>query len=352
MSAIADLPSAAAATDNSIDLADDDNTSAFNARSLELEEIGPDKYLSVDLWRPKGNRGVFGGQVIGQALAAASKAVGGDYRCNSIHCYFLAAGQNTEMIAYKVRRVREGSSYCSRLVTAKQGGRVIFIATASFQRPEPSVLRHQYAMPAVPSPESLVSREEHLRRKQRRSGNMSAADIAKLAEYDALPVDSRHISLPADKRGLPVNAMWLRAKGDMSALGPCHHQSMLAYASDFALLSTSLRPFQMDQPGATQKLSMLVSLDHTIWFHEPFRADEWFLYVMESPRTAGGRGLAIGRIYSRDGVLVASTAQEGVARSVALEPDNEETLQFASHVVRFPQSHHGDQAKGQTAAKL
>ncbi|KAJ2331815.1 Acyl-CoA thioesterase 8 [Coemansia sp. RSA 2671] len=240
------------------------------------------------------------------------------------------------MIAYEVRRIRQGSSYCSRLVIAKQSGRVIFMAMASFQGPEPSVLRHQYAMPKVPPPESLISPEEHLRLKQQQNNTTKDIDVDRMAEHDVLPVETRHISMPKDQQGLPVKALWLRAKGDMSELGHSHHQSMLAYASDFALLSTSLRPFRLDSPEAKHRLSMLVSLDHTIWFHEPFRADEWLLYVMESPRTASGRGLAVGRIYTREGVLVASTAQEGVARSVALDPaaDNGETLEFTNHIAR------------------
>ncbi|KAJ2885838.1 Acyl-CoA thioesterase 8 [Coemansia aciculifera] len=207
---------------------------------------------------------------------------------------------------------------------------------ASFQTPEASVLKHQYAMPVVPPPEELISREDHLRRKQQQLGKETTTiDNDKLTEYDALPVESRHVPLTEDQRGLPVNAMWLRAKGDMSGLGHSHHQNMLAYASDFALLSTALRPFQMDRAEAKYRLSMLVSLDHTIWFHEHFRADEWLLYVMESPRTASGRGLSIGRIYTRDGVLVASTAQEGVARSAAVDPtagNDDEVLEFLSQI--------------------
>ncbi|KAJ2424580.1 acyl-CoA thioesterase [Coemansia sp. RSA 2522] len=120
----------------------------------------------------------------------------------------------------------------------------------------------------------------------------------------------------------------------MSELGHVHHQCMLAYASDFALLSTTLKPFEMDAPDARYKLGMLVSLDHSVWFHEPFRADEWLLYVMESPRSASGRGLAVGRIYSRDGVLVASTAQEGVARGTDSEPD-QKTLEFRNSVAKL-----------------
>ncbi|KAJ2800517.1 acyl-CoA thioesterase [Coemansia guatemalensis] len=308
---------------------DDANTLPFNERTLELEEVGPDTFLSVDLWRPKGNRGVFGGQVIGQALSAAGKTVDSPYRCNSLHCYFLAAGTNAEMIAYEVRRIRQGSSYCTRLVVAKQSGRVIFIATASFQRPEPSVLQHQYRMPAVPPPEALISREEHMRRQQQKETGV--VDEDKISELSMLPVETRAVPTSADKHGLPFNAIWLRAKGDMSALGHQHHQSMLAYASDFALISTALRPFQLESRKSRYQLSMLVSLDHTIWFHEPFRADEWLLYVMESPRAAGGRGLAIGRIYNRDGVLVASTAQEGVVRGSDREPDNK-TLEFTNSV--------------------
>ncbi|KAJ2321501.1 acyl-CoA thioesterase, partial [Coemansia sp. RSA 2702] len=192
---------------------DDANTQPFNERTLELEEIGPDTYLSVDLWQPKGNRGVFGGQVIGQALSAAGKTVPSPFRCNSLHCYFLAAGKGTDMIAYEVRRVREGASYCTRLVVAKQTGRVIFIATVSFQRAEASALVHQYQMPQVPAPDQVISREEHMRRQQRR---LDAVDEDKIAEFSVLPVESRAIPVARDQRGLPINAIWLRAKGDMS----------------------------------------------------------------------------------------------------------------------------------------
>ncbi|KAI9481837.1 acyl-CoA thioesterase [Coemansia sp. RSA 989] len=306
---------------------EDTNLTTFNERTLELEEIGPDTFLSVDLWQPRGNRGVFGGQVVGQALSAAGKTVDSPFRCNSLHCYFLAAGKNSDQIAYEVRRIRQGKSYCTRLVVAKQNGRVIFIATVSFQRCEASTLRHQYVMPKVPAPETLISREEYLRRQGQRINN-AEIDEAKIAEYGALPVESRIVPQKSD--GLPVNAIWMRAKGDMSGLGHMHHQSMLAYASDFALIGTSTRPYQKKDG---YDMEMLVSLDHTIWFHEPFRADEWLLYVMESPRAAGGRALATGRIYSRDGVLVASTAQEGVLRG---KGPTAQTLQFASSVTHTP----------------
>ncbi|KAJ2659465.1 acyl-CoA thioesterase [Coemansia sp. RSA 1200] len=315
-----------------------DNKNPFNERTLELQEVGPDTFLSVDLWRPKGNRGVFGGQVIGQAMSAAGKTIDSPYRCNSFHCYFLAAGSNDEMIAYEVRRIRQGKSFCSRLVIAKQSGRVIFMATVSFQRPEPSVLRHQYAMPLVPPPDSLLTREEHERRRRERAGKM--VDTEKITEYNTLPVETRHIPLPSGQRGLPINAIWLRAKGDMSDLGPLHHQSMLAYASDFGFIGTSLRPFQLDQPDTNYKLSMLVSLDHTIWFHESFRADDWLLYVIESPRAASGRGLVVGRIYNQEGVLVASTAQEGVVRGSSLG-NEDEALEFTSEITRA----HGSKPK-------
>ncbi|KAJ1735203.1 acyl-CoA thioesterase [Coemansia biformis] len=316
------------------DAAGDTNTAPFNARTLELREVGPDTFLSVDLWQPLGNRGVFGGQVIGQALAAAAKTVDGPYQCNSLHCYFLAAGVNTEMIAYEVRRIRQGTSYSTRVVMAKQSGRIIFVAMASFQRPEASPLDHQYAMPDVPGPEALISQEERLRRRQARLSSV-VIDQSKIDEYSMLPVEARTVPTPAEQRGLPVNAVWLRARGDMSGLGHVHHQSMLAYASDFALLGSTARPYHMDRPGSRYQLSMMVSLDHTIWFHAPFRADEWLLYVIESPRAASGRGLGVGRIYSRDGVLVASTAQEGVVRGTDRETDHQ-TFEFVKSLAHAP----------------
>ncbi|KAJ2709983.1 acyl-CoA thioesterase [Coemansia spiralis] len=317
--------------DTSAAAASDANTAPFNERTLELDEVGPDTYLSVDLWQPLGNRGVFGGQVIGQALAAAAKTVDGPYQCNSLHCYFLAAGANTEMIAYEVRRIRQGKSYCTRLVLAKQSGRVIFVAMASFQRPEVSPLDHQYAMPDVPGPEALATREEYMARTSERRST-AAADQNMIAEYSMLPIESRLVPTLPGQRDLPVSAVWLRAKGDMSGLGHVHHQSMLAYASDFLLLGTTARPYRMGRPGSRYRLSMMVSLDHTIWFHAPFRADEWLLYVIESPRSASGRGLGVGRIYRRDGVLVATTAQEGVVRGTDHETSRQ-TLEFISSLM-------------------
>ncbi|KAJ1956692.1 acyl-CoA thioesterase [Linderina pennispora] len=313
-----------------VDAKEDENKSQFNQRTLELEEIGPDTYMSVDLWRPMGNRGVFGGQVIGQAMSAAAKTVENPFRCNSFHGYFLAAGNGEEMIAYEVRRTRQGRSFCSRLVLAKQGGRAIFIATASFQVPEKSSLDHQYAMPAVPPPESLLSREEYIRRKQQRT-NKRVVSVQQLDERDSLPVEGRIVPLKKNALGLPVKMMWLRAKGDMSELDLTHHQAMLAYATDFGLISTASKPHINNPTSPRPSMGMVVSLDHTIWFHESFRADDWLLYVMESPRAASGRGFAVGRIYRRDGVMVASVAQEGVVR--ASDTDKEyEPFEFSNKI--------------------
>lgn len=272
---------------------------------LSLEKIEENLYRgqSQDL----GWGTVYGGQVIGQALFAAQNTVPPDRQVHSLHAYFLRPGDVSAPIVYDVDRSRDGSSFTTRRVKAIQHGHPIFDMSASFQKVEPG-FDHQSDMPNVPPPEQVPTDQERL-----------AAQAAQLPEFmrgRALadrPIEIRTVGEPdvflAGKHP-PERYVWLKAihpLPDAVAL----HQAMLAYASDFSFITTALKPHGVTwlTPGM-----QVASVDHAVWFHAPFRADEWLLHVMESPRASGARGLVNGRIYSRDGKLVASTAQQGLIR--------------------------------------
>ena len=271
---------------------------------LDLERLGENLFRGLS---PQvGWQRVFGGQVIGQALVAACRTVE-DRTAHSLHAYFLRAGDPSVPIIYEVDRIRDGGSFSTRRVVAIQHGHAIFSMAASFQKEEAG-LEHQMAMPDVPPPEDLPSEAE-----------LKAKFIDKLPEpvkayweherpIEIRPADlSRYFS--AETRD-PSQQVWIKATGDLGddlAL----HQCVLAYASDFTLLDTALIAhgrFVFD-PNL-----MLASLDHAIWFHESFRADDWLLYVQDSPSSGGGRAFCRGTLFTRDGRLVASTAQEGLVR--------------------------------------
>ncbi len=250
---------------------------------------------------------VFGGQVLGQALVAAVRTVEPERIANSLHAYFLIGGDPKVPIIYSVERVRDGGSFSTRRVTAIQHGRPIFVMSASFQKNEAG-FDHQGNMPQVPAPEDLPSEQE-----------LKARMIAHLPEnmrsywererpIEMRPVDvSRYFSReprPAEQY------IWMRATGALPEDLPLH-QCVLAYASDFSLLDTALiahGKLMFD------KDVQLASLDHALWLHRPFRADDWLLYAQDSPNSHGSRGFCRGSIYTRDGVLVASVAQEGLMR--------------------------------------
>ncbi|HSZ75050.1 MAG TPA: acyl-CoA thioesterase II [Rhizomicrobium sp.] len=249
---------------------------------------------------------VFGGQVLGQALVAASRTVEARV-CHSLHAYFLRAGDPKTPILYEVDQSRDGGSFTSRRVVAIQHGKQIFTLAASFQTPEDG-FEHQSAMPDAPDPESLPTEQE-----------LRAKIIDQLPEQARVwflrprPIEMRPVEpvnfLKPEKR--PPNQMvWFRATGrlpDNHAL----HQCVLAYASDTTLLDTALRPHRISWFDNSVQMA---SLDHAMWFHRPFRADEWLLYVQDSPSASGARGFNRGEIYKRDGTLVASVTQEGLMR--------------------------------------
>jgi acyl-CoA thioesterase-2 len=249
---------------------------------------------------------VFGGQVIGQALVAAGRTVE-DRPAHSLHAYFLRAGDPQVPIIYDVDRIRDGKSFSTRRVVAIQHGEAIFSMAVSFHRPEPG-LEHQLPMPEVPPPEELPSEAELKERLIGRLPPQVKAYWERERPIEIRPIDlSRYL---APEKRAPSQLLWIRANGTLSddlALNQC----VLAYASDFTLLDTALIAHGR---FAFDPTLMLASLDHAIWFHRGFRADDWLLYAQDSPSSAGGRAFCRGTLFARDGRLVASTAQEGLVR--------------------------------------
>jgi acyl-CoA thioesterase-2 len=249
---------------------------------------------------------VFGGQVIGQALVAANRTVEGR-PAHSLHAYFLRAGDPAVPIIYEVDRIRDGGSFSTRRVVAIQHGHAIFSMAASFHKQEEG-LEHQMSMPDVPPPEDLPSEAELKQRLVDRLPEPVRAYWQHERPIEIRPVDlSRYLS-PGTRA--PSQQVWIRATGDLGD-DVALHQCVLAYASDFTLLDTALIAHGRFVFDPTL---MLASLDHAVWFHEPFRADDWLLYAQDSPSSGAGRAFCRGTLFTRDGRLVASTAQEGLVR--------------------------------------
>ena len=250
---------------------------------------------------------VYGGQVLGQALVAAVRTVPAERFAHSLHAYFLLAGDPSRPIIYNVERVRDGGSFSTRRVTAIQHGRAMFVMSASFHMTEPG-LDHQNTMPKVPPPEELPSEQE-----------LTAKLLAHLPENmksyweRERPIEMRPVDVSryfARQQRAPEQMTWMRASGRLPDAFPLH-QCVLAYASDFTLLDTALIAhgklmFDKDM--------QLASLDHALWLHRPFRADEWMLYAQDSPSSHGARGFCRGNLFNRDGALIASVCQEGLMR--------------------------------------
>ncbi|MDE1938811.1 MAG: acyl-CoA thioesterase II [Alphaproteobacteria bacterium] len=249
---------------------------------------------------------VFGGQVLGQALVAAARTVEGRL-CHSLHAYFLRAGDPKVPILYEVDRSRDGASFTARRVVAIQHGRQIFNLAASFQLDEPGY-EHEFPMPVVPAPETLPTEEELRAKVIDRLPEEVRAWFSRPRPIETRPVDPREYFSP-DKRP-PHEMLWIRATGALPDDLPLH-QCVLAYASDMSLLDTGLLPHGI---GWFDNKVQMASLDHAMWFHRPFRVDEWLLYVQDSPSASGARSFNRGLMYTRDGKLVASVAQEGLMR--------------------------------------
>jgi len=247
---------------------------------------------------------VFGGQVAGQALVAAARTVDADRHVNSLHAYFLRPGDPTVPILYEVDRIRDGRSFTTRRVVAIQHGRAIFNLQTSFHVHEEG-LDHEDPMPAdLAPPNTLPDFQERWAPWADTLGDWYTRDR---------PIDTRTVDwTPIDRKGPlpPRQRVWLRADGVLPD-DPVLHACILTYASDMTLLDTTMLPHAV---GAVEKDIMMASLDHAMWFHRPFRADEWLLYDQQSPSASGGRGIARGSIFTHEGHLAVTVVQEGLIR--------------------------------------
>jgi acyl-CoA thioesterase-2 len=270
---------------------------------LDLEQI------EVNIFRGRSpeerEQRVFGGQVAGQALVAAGRTVPIDRPVHSLHAYFLRPGDPAVPIVYTVDRLRDGRSFTTRRVVAVQHGEAIFNLSASFQVREEG-LDHEWDAPPAPDPESLPTMAERMK-----------AYAEKVPDFvlRPRPIDVRHVDDPPwiarlSGKGHPQQMVWMRADGRLPD-EELVHVCALTYASDMTLLDSIMLPHEVSWEQLRG-----ASLDHAMWFHRPFRADEWFLYVQESPSAYGARGLARGLIYDREGQLIVSVVQEGLMRLV------------------------------------
>ncbi len=275
---------------------------------LGIEQIEENLYRGQS--RDLGGKSVFGGQVLGQALVAAQATVS-ERPAHSLHAYFVRPGDMAAPIVYDVERIRDGRSFTVRRVHAIQHGRPIFSLMASFQTTEPGPA-HQATMPQVPAPEELDSQEQWRQRWLADCPEPLRPGFTRELAIEFRLVDPRNPFRPEPQA--PQQAVWFRAAGRLPD-EPALHRSVLAYASDFNLLSTAMRPHGLSY---MQKHMVVASLDHALWFHRPLRADDWLLYAMDSPSAHGARGLSRGLIFSRDGTLVASTVQESLMRDTTL----------------------------------
>ena len=270
--------------------------------SVGLVLDGQERFIGTS-YRPPWQR-IFGGQVLAQSLVAALRTVDPARTAHSLHAYFLRPGDPEQPIEFAVERLRDGRSFSARRTHALQRGKPILSMITSFQLPAEGI-DHYAPMPDAPDPEDLPSLEDQF-------GHIDIPAVQQMLR--SRPVDLRHvdgsiyISPPAQKSAHQL--VWLRA-GDRMPDEEWLHIAMLAFVSDYTLLEPAIRAHGLawGRPGMK-----VASLDHAMWFHRPARVDEWLLYVQESPSASGARGLALGRLYRRDGVLVASVAQEGMLR--------------------------------------
>lgn len=272
---------------------------------LDLEQIETNLFRGVsevsDMPR------VFGGQVIGQALVAALRTVE-DRPCHSLHGYFLRPGNPKIPIVYEVDRIRDGRSFTTRRVVAIQNGEAIFNMAASFQVIEEG-LTHQFEMPDVPGPDELPSDEDLFKEYAKELPPEQRKFMNRERPVEIRRVESYRYHQP--EKHPPKQHIWYRAKKNLGD-DIIAHQCMLAYASDMGLLSTTQLPHGKNWMTGL----MSASLDHAIWYHRSFRFDEWVLYAMDAPASAGSRGFNRGMMFSQDGMLIASMAQEGLIREV------------------------------------
>ncbi|MFC4294861.1 acyl-CoA thioesterase [Novosphingobium tardum] len=280
------------------------------AELIELLDVQPD---GVDRFAGRRKRGgvgrVFGGQVIAQALAAAERTVAPDREAHSLHAYFLRGGSEDHETTFTVERDLDGGSFSNRRVVASQEGRPILTFVASFHRREDGV-HHQDEMPQVPAPEDLPDEAALRAQYADRVPADKRAQMLAPRPIEMRPVEKRHWM--GAESGPPISHSWFRTVAPLPD-DPKLHRAILAYASDMTLLGTCTLPHGLSWTAGDV---MGASLDHAVWFHDSFRADEWLLYATDSPWAGRARGMNRGRIYSQDGRLVAEVAQEGLIRQI------------------------------------
>ncbi|TQV82540.1 acyl-CoA thioesterase II [Exilibacterium tricleocarpae] len=274
--------------------------------NLQVEQL--DTYLFRGDTKVRRTPRVFGGQVLAQVVSAATRTLTSERYLHSLHAYFLRPGDVEKNIIFEVDPIRDGGSFTTRRVVARQSGKAILNASMSFQKLEQG-LEHQMDMPEVPGPEGLQTDWEYWESISRRYPGRLPEDVGRFRAIDARVIQRRDLD-DLSVEAAPVQGMWVKANGTLSD-DPAVHRMILAYASDMQLMGTSLRahPVHFWTPGFQG-----ASLDHAMWFHCDFRADKWLYYHMDSPRAGGARGFNRGSFYTRDGKLVASAAQEGLIR--------------------------------------
>ncbi|XP_066528718.1 acyl-coenzyme A thioesterase 8 [Hoplias malabaricus] len=286
---------------------------------LNLEKLDIDLYRGKHHWVPRTQR-LFGGQIVGQALVAAAKSVTDHFHAHSLHCYFVRAGDPKVPVLYQVERTRDGRSFCVRSVKAIQHGQPILICQASFHMLQPSPLEHQFTMPTVPPPETLLTVEELI---QNYLSDPKVADNTKQGLNkilaDEVPIEIKPVNPPDFHSRVvmePKQLFWVRARGHIGEEDMKLHCCVAAYVSDYSFLPTALLPYPK------YRVKFIASLDHAMWFHSTFRTDQWMLYECESSWAGGSRGLVQGRLWRQDGVLAVSCAQEGVLRVKSVARSN------------------------------
>jgi len=275
---------------------------------LRLQRLDDDRFRGES--QDPGWGTVFGGQALGQELSAAIETVPADRRVHSLHAYFLRPGDVTRPIVYEVDRIRDGRAFTTRRVVANQGGPAIFAMECSFQLDEPG-FEHQAPMPPAPAPETLPTNQQRLAPFLSATPEAVRAQLLAERPFEIRTADQTGDDPFAPARGEPWRLTWMRAI-DALPDQPALHACLLAYVSDYQFATTALAPHGVSWLNPSLQLA---SIDHVMWFHRPFRCDDWLLHAIDSPTAQAARGLVRGSVFTRDGRLVASTAQEGLIRS-------------------------------------
>jgi len=291
----------------------EDNCQSLVTRILDLEEIEEDIFRGHNILKPL-NKRIFGGQVLGQALHAASKTVPEPFAVHSLHAYFLRPGDPTKPILYLVGRTRDGNSFTNRSVRAIQNGEAMFHMSASFQKPEVGFTHQAAVKPNAIDPSALLNhKQRQLKLVEDPRVPLKLKEYIRNAADMPIPVDVRLVD-PVDilnpQKREPKQMLWMKAMGKLSD-DPRVHQIVAAYCSDYSLVGTLLLPHGV---SIYDPKLISASLDHCMYFHQPFRTDEWLLYELNTTVTSSGRGLAFGKFYDSKGNLVCSTVQEGLIR--------------------------------------